>query len=268
MFMRRPLPPAHKKKFFTGMGSALFVIISIHAFTPLHARANRPRLLYWHGDGTEKKVALTFDDGPNEPYTSEILKILKDNHIRATFFLMGENVETFPEAARAIVAAGHTIGNHSYDHRNLLSRTNAQVRAEIAKTEKAIQDTTGVKTTLFRPPYGDKDTLTLQQTRNLGYVMVEWSVSAEDWRKPGPDKIVKNVMHHIQNGDIILLHDGDKWRHGSDRSQTVQALPILIAQIRQEGFEFVTIPELLKLDVPAPLQTAKTSPTPDASTKL
>jgi polysaccharide deacetylase family sporulation protein PdaB len=268
MFMRQPRPSAHRKRFVTGIGAAVFVAIFTHALTPLHAKANRPKLLYWHGDSLEKKVALTFDDGPNEPYTSEVLKILKDNNIRATFFLVGENVATYPEAARAVVAAGHAIGNHSYDHRNLLTRTNAQVRAEILKTEEIIQDATGVKTTLFRPPYGDKDTLTLQQTRKLGYIMVEWSVSAEDWRKPGPEKIVKNVMKRIHSGDIILMHDGDKWRHGSDRSQTVQALPMIIAQLRQEGYEFVTIPELLKLDVPGPVQTAKASPTPSPSAKL
>jgi len=263
-----PLPSTHKKRFLAGIGAGLFVALSIHALTPLHAKVNHPKLLYWHGDVKEKKVALTFDDGPNEPYTSEILKILKDNNILATFFLMGENVETYPEAARAIVAAGHTIGNHSYDHRDLLSRTNVQVRTEILKTEKIIQDTTGVKTTLFRPPYGDKDALTVQQTRKLGYVMVEWSVSAEDWRKPGPRAIVHHVMKNVRNGGIILMHDGDKWRHGSDRSQTVQALPIIIAQLRQQGYEFVTIPELLKLDIAGPVQTAKAISPTDSPEKL
>src|ERR1051326_5728515 len=110
----------HTKRFLGGAGLGLFVALSIHALTPLHARVNRTRLLYWHGDVTQKKIALTFDDGPNEPYTSEILKILKDNNIRATFFLVGKNVEAEPEAAREIAAAGHVIGNHSYDHHNLI----------------------------------------------------------------------------------------------------------------------------------------------------
>src|SRR5579859_5639810 len=105
------------------IGSLLSLFIWSHAFMPLSARVNRPDILYWHGDTSEKKVALTFDDGPNEPYTSQILKILQDNKVRATFFMVGKNVETYPDAARAIVQAGHAIGNHSYDHHNLVTKT-------------------------------------------------------------------------------------------------------------------------------------------------
>jgi len=245
--MRYPFRIVSKRRLVPWIGTGVFIALSINALTPLHARINRPKLLYWHGDVAEKKIALTFDDGPNEPYTSEILQILKENNIKATFFLVGKNVEAFPDAARAIVAAGHTIGNHSYDHHQLLTKTSAQVSQEILKTEKAIEDATGQKTTLFRPPYGDKNTLTVHETHKLGYVMVEWSVSAEDWRRPGPDKIIKNVVPHVRNGSIILMHDGDKLRRG-DRSQTVEALPRIIAQLRQEGYQFVTIPDLLKLE--------------------
>ena len=231
----------------TGVGVSVFFALSINAYTPLHAKINRPRIIYWHGDLAEKKIALTFDDGPNDPYTSEVLKILKDNRVQATFFLLGKNVEANPQSARDIVAAGHAIGNHSYDHRNLVTRTNAQVRDEILKGENAIERATGQKTALFRPPYGDKDALTLRQTRKLGLVMIEWSVSAEDWRRPGPDRIVHNVVREVRNGSIILMHDGDKTRRG-DRSQTVAALPRIISELRQKGYEFVTIPELLKLN--------------------
>ena len=245
------------KRFFGGAGAGLFAVLSMHALTPLHAKANHPHRLYWHGDAAEKKIALTFDDGPNEPYTSQILQILKDNHVQATFFMVGKNVETFPEAARAVAAAGHAIGNHTYDHRDLLKKTTAQIETEVVKSEKAIEAATGQRTTLFRPPYGDRNAQTVEEISQLGYVTVEWSVSAEDWRRPGSPKIVSNVMEHIHSGDIILLHDGDKWRHGSDRSQTVAALPEIITQLRQAGYQFVTIPELLKLDVAGPVQTVK-----------
>jgi len=237
-----------KGYFFNGMAILLAMAMRVDA---------KQKELYWHGDPSEKKIALTFDDGPNEPYTSEILKVLKDNNMHATFFMVGKNVERYPDIARAIAAAGHAIGNHSYDHRDLLKRTNTQIQDEILKTEKAITDATGQRTTLFRPPYGSRNALTVEEIRKLGYVVVEWSVSAEDWRKPGTDKIVKNVMAGAGNGAIILMHDGDKWRHGSDRSQTVAALPQIIAQLRAAGYEFVTIPELLKLDVAGPLQTAQ-----------
>jgi len=259
-----------KKHIVRGSTSIVLLFMMVHAFTPLHARANKNNVLYWHGNPKEKKVALTFDDGPNEPYTSQVLKVLKDQDVKATFFLVGKNVEMFPEAARAIVAAGHAIGNHSYDHHNLVTKTNEQVRDEIEKTEEIIEKTTGEKTALFRPPYGEKDTLTVEQTHKLGYVMVEWSVSAEDWRKPGSDHIIDNVVKSVRNGSIILMHDGDKWRHGSDRSQTVAALPMIISQLRQQGYEFVTVPELLKLDMPGPVQTASrtSSAASDATKKL
>jgi polysaccharide deacetylase family sporulation protein PdaB len=240
----------------------------MHALASLQAKVNKPRLLYWHGDPAVRKIALTFDDGPNEPYTAEILKILKENQVRATFFLVGKNVEADPQTARDILAAGHAIGNHSYDHRNLVTRTNAQVRQEILKTEKAIRDATGEKTTLFRPPYGEKDSLTVRQTHALGYVMIEWSVSAEDWRRPGLEHIVSNVVKSVRNGSIILMHDGDKIRRG-DRSQTVAALPLIIAELRGAGYEFVTVPELLKLDQNEPFQTAsRTPPSTDPAKKL
>src|ERR1019366_3048145 len=114
--MRRKLLIIPKKKTVTGMGVGVFLALSMHALTPLHAKVNRPRVLYWHGDAAAKKIALTFDDGPNEPYTAEILKILKENQVRATFFLLGKNVEADPQTARDILASGHVIGNHSYDH--------------------------------------------------------------------------------------------------------------------------------------------------------
>ena len=235
---------------------AFFVVLFVLAVVPLYAGVHHSRILYWHGDLKEKKIALTFDDGPNEPYTSQILQILKDSHVKATFFMVGKNVELYPDAARAVVADGHTIGNHSYDHHKLSIKTTVQVEVEILKSEKAIETVTGQKTALFRPPYGEKNANTIQETQKLGYVTVEWSVSAEDWRKPGAESIVQNVVSHVQNGAIILMHDGDKWHHGSDRSQTVAALPLIIAQLRQAGYAFVTIPELLKLDVSGPIQTA------------
>src|SRR5262249_7995992 len=161
------------------------------------------------------------DDGPNEPYTSEILKILNENHIRATFFMVGKNVEAFPETVRKVADAGHIIGNHSYDHRDLLKKSNDQVRDEILKTQEAILKVTGQKPYLFRPPYGDRNAFTVQEAQSLGYVVVEWSDSAEDWRKPGVPEIVHRVVKDARNGSIILLHDGDRAHHGSDRSQTV-----------------------------------------------
>jgi peptidoglycan-N-acetylglucosamine deacetylase len=218
-----------------------------HGKTPLSAHANLPGIIYWHGDAGEKKIALTFDDGPNEPYTSEILAVLRQERVRATFFMVGENVERYPDTAREIVREGHAIGNHSYSHSNLVFDTNKRVRSEILRTEDAIAAITGERPTLFRAPFGDKDFLTIHQARRLGYTMIQWSVTAQDWRRPGVERICRNVLRHAHPGGIVLMHDGDEGRHGSDRSQTVAALPILIRELRAQGYEFVTVPEILKL---------------------
>ncbi len=239
---------ARNNRVFKWMMVLLIMAVPFASIRSLGAKTNRPGIIYWHGDPAEHKVALTFDDGPNEPYTSEILQILKRYNVHATFFMMGENIETYPETARAIVQAGHVIGNHSYSHKDLVLDTNADVRRQIEKTDEIIQRVTGQRTHLFRPPYGHEDFLTVHQATRLGYIMVEWTVSARDWRKPGMPHIVSNVMRHVHNGSIILLHDGDKWRHGSDRSQTVDALPKLIMDLRQQGYDLVTVPEILKLN--------------------
>ena len=206
--------------------------------------------IYWHGNLDEKKIALTFDDGPSEPYTSEILKILKDNNIKATFFMVGKNVEFFPEAAKAVAEAGHAIGNHSYDHPVMVLEMNPHIRSEILKSEKAIEKATGQRPYLFRNPYGAHDALTLIQAEKLGYICIQWSVSSKDWERPGVSKIINNVVEHVHNGGIILMHDGDKLRHGGNRGQTVTALPEIIRILKSRGYEFVTVPELLELKPP------------------
>jgi peptidoglycan/xylan/chitin deacetylase (PgdA/CDA1 family) len=239
---------AHKNRYFKWMLIIAILGVPITHERILVAKTNQPGVIYWHGDLSEHKVALTFDDGPNEPYTSQILSVLKDYNVHATFFMMGENVKLYPDSARAIVRAGHAIGNHSYSHRDLVLETNSGVRQEISRTDDMIYQTTGQKPNLFRPPYGNENFLTRRQSTRTGHVMVEWNVSAQDWTKPGANQIVASVMQQVHNGSIILLHDGNKWHHGSDRSQTVAALPQLITQLRLQGYELVTVPEILKIN--------------------
>lgn len=247
--MERQTGTSSRKKILV-MGGLILALafLPTHLLNNLNAKTNKSGIIYWHGDPSENKIALTFDDGPNEPYTSQILQILRENNVRATFFLTGKNIEVFPDSARAIVRDGHAIGNHTYTHHDCILERNATVRSEILRTADLIERTTGQRTKLFRPPYGSEDFLTRHQTMKLGYIMVQWTASAVDWRKPGPQRIVYNVLHKIGPGGIILMHDGDKWRHGSDRSQTVAALPVIIRELRNRGYQFVTVPELLKLD--------------------
>lgn len=251
-----------KIKIFSLMSIFLVVGLALSQ-GDLNKKRNRPGIVYWHGDADKKLVALTFDDGPNDPYTSEILDILKKENVHATFFLVGQNVDKNPELARRISEEGHVIGNHSYTHPNMIMESDKNVRKEILKTEEAIVRATGVKPYLFRPPFGYDDPLTVRQSEKLGYVMVKWSLSARDWRKPGPTRIVSRVLRYTGNGTILLMHDGDKLRYGGDRSQTVTALPALIHELHARGFEFVTVPEMLNLDGPPAGQLAYAGKTED-----
>jgi polysaccharide deacetylase family sporulation protein PdaB len=233
-----------------GRWAGLAVLLLASTLALARSLKNRQGAIYWHGDLDEKKVALTFDDGPNEPYTSQVLKILKDNNVKATFFMVGKNVEFFPLAAKAVAEGGHVIGNHSYDHPIMVLERSRRVHDEIARAGDAILKATGQEPYLFRNPYGAHDGMTLIQAEKLGYICIQWSVSSKDWERPGVQKIINNVIKHVHNGGIILMHDGDKTLHGGDRSQTVQALSEIIRRLKEEGYEFVTVPQLLKIKPP------------------
>ena len=194
----------------------------------------------------QKVIALTFDDGPNEPYTSQVLDILDSYGIKATFFVVGKNVEYYPDVARRIVMEGHTLGNHSYTHK-VLTEFEVPDYSEVDRAQNAIYQITGVKPHLFRPPYGRKTPWQLEYVKGEGLLTVTWSDSAKDPHRPPPHLIEEQILQHAHSGRIILLHDGDGTKHGSDRSQTVAALPHIIESLKVQGFTFVTVPELLQV---------------------
>ncbi len=205
-------------------------------------------VVYWHGNPSERKIALTFDDGPNEPYTSQILNILKSYNVKATFFLIGKNVEFYPETARKIAREGHSIGNHTYSHPDLALELKFQIDEQIKAAEDVIFNATGIRTKLFRPPYGLDNPWVFREVENMGYVIIKWSVSGGNGgAEITADKIVQRVLGNVENGSIILLHDGNRLAKGTDRSQLVKALPIIIESLQRRGYQFVTIPELLNL---------------------
>jgi peptidoglycan/xylan/chitin deacetylase (PgdA/CDA1 family) len=198
-----------------------------------------------HGPEDERTVALTFDDGPNEPYTSQILDILEREQVKATFFAVGANVETYPDAARRIVADGNVIANHSYDHSRLASAVDFRY-AELERAQVAIQQATGVYPRLFRPPAGIHTPWQLKKAANAGLITVNWDAEGYDWQRPNtPERIEDKVFAGVRPGSIVLLHDGDETRHASDRSQTIEALPVIIETLKAEGYRFVTVPEML-----------------------
>ncbi|MGA2261490.1 MAG: polysaccharide deacetylase family protein [Acidobacteriota bacterium] len=194
----------------------------------------------------EKVIALTFDDGPNESYTSQILEILRDNGVRATFFLIGKNVEFFPDAAREIVKEGHAVGNHSYSHPVYLALEPSKYEGrQIDMDEQILETVTGVHCTLFRPPHGFHSPWLLHAAAKRGLTSVGWSENASDWRNVTSTEIADRIVRNARPGNIILLHDGLNLAHGVDRSRTVNALPPIIANLKAQGYRFVTVPELL-----------------------
>ena len=199
-----------------------------------------------HGNQQLPEIALTFDDGPSPGYTNTILAILERYHIHATFFMLGVWVQRYPDLARAVFADGDVIGDHTWGHPDLTKLGNDQINQQLANTRDIIQQTTGARAALFRPPYGAYTRRVLDLAAALQFSTIVWSVDPRDWSRPGTDAIMSRVLNATQNGSIILLHDG-----GGDRSQTVAALPTIIEQLQQRGFTFVTIPQLL-IHLPPP----------------
>jgi peptidoglycan/xylan/chitin deacetylase (PgdA/CDA1 family) len=190
------------------------------------------------------QMALTFDDGPNDPHTMHLLDLLARHNAKATFFLIGKYVRQRPEIARAILAAGHEIGNHTDSHPNLILVSARRLRQELADCSKALEDALGSKVTLFRPPFGGRRPNVLRTTRGMGLNPVMWSVTGFDWSAKSADQIVKKVSGKVdsrsgQQGEIVLLHDGGHLSFGTDRGFTVEATQTLLE--RYAGKEFVTV---------------------------
>lgn len=189
----------------------------------------------------KKVIALTFDDGPWPQSTTQVLDILKENNVKATFFVVGQNVKNYPDMLKRVNAEGHAIGNHTWHH--WYHFMNQQAAAyEIDHTTDLIYKTTGVKTNLFRPPGGMMHNGVAAYARNRKYAVVMWSSDSTDYSQPAVPKLINNVFRLAKPGGIVLMHDG-----GGNRSRTVQALPEIITRFRKQGYSFVTIPELLEM---------------------
>ena len=197
----------------------------------------------------EKVVALTFDDGPSPEYTPLILDALKGYGVRATFFLVGKNVEKYPDIARRIAEEGHEIGNHTYSHRDLVPSSKRRLLKEIKKTQVAIANATGMWPTLFRPPRGIYSEAVRRVIVQNGFRMILWSVSGMDWSGIPASVIARRVVKHAGPGAIILLHDSGALirSEGHSRMNTARAVPEIIERLRREGYRFVTISEMLSL---------------------
>ena len=193
-----------------------------------------------------KQLALTYDDGPNDPHTFRLLEVLAKHDVKATFFLIGRFVKQRPDIARELTRAGHVVGNHTFSHPNLLFATSEQTRTELTTCEQVLSDAVGEHSRLFRPPFGGRRPGTLRVARALGLEPVMWSVTGWDWKGKPAEYVEHKVAEQVRGGDVILLHDGSHAEFGGDRSQSVIATDHLIARYRSEGYEFVTVPQMME----------------------
>lgn len=219
--------------------------------------AFKGQIVYDAANIPEKVIALTFDDGPWENYTEQVLSILKTENIKATFFFVGVALQNHPELAKKVVADGHAVGNHTWQHlmHDMDEVTAAQ---ELGNTAKLLKDITGVSSTLMRPPGGNLTGSLVPHAQSQGYTATMWSTDSEDYMVSSP-LIVDNVLRSVKPGGIVLMHDG-----GGDRSATVEALPQIITALKKQGYRFVTMPELLAMQAKAQAE-GKLQPSPTAT---
>ncbi len=219
---------------------------------PLAKRLNTPstmptvppagaRLSYSSVSIKQPVVAMTFDDGPHPSLTPKLLDILKERNIKCTFFLIGQNVKAYPQIVRRILAEGHEIGAHTYTHCSLTSRSDAQIRSELQRSEEVLMAAANYRPQLVRPPYGAINTRIKQlMFTEFGYSTIMWSVDPQDWRRPGVSVVTSRLVNGAHPGAIMLAHD--------IHPPTIQAMPGMFDQMLAKGYQFVTVSQLMNME--------------------
>jgi len=205
-----------------------------------------PDIFFLQGPTDQKRVALTFDDGPDPRFSNGVLDVLKQYNVPATFFVLGSKAVANPEIVKRMQNEGHVIGNHTYSHPNLVQESDLEkLEREVTRTEDALKDIIGYRTKLFRPPYGFLYNELVEKLGEMNYYVIAWSVDSLDWQEEPPEVIASNVLDIIHPGAIILMHDGAE--SGGDRTNTIESLHQIIPALQEQGYEFVTVPELLNI---------------------
>ncbi len=206
---------------------------------PVSAMTYNKELPIYCVDSDEKVVALSFDAAWGNEDTVQILDILKKNDVKVTFFMTGGWVEKFPEDVKAISEAGHELGNHSENHKNMSKLSTTECKEELMKVHNKVKELTGIEMKVFRPPYGDYDDDVIKSVYDCGYYPIQWDVDSLDWKNYGVQNIVDTVVNHkaLGNGSIILMHNGAKY--------TASALQSVIDGLKAKGYKFVTMSELI-----------------------
>lgn len=218
------------------------VLVTVKANVSVSNSVNGKELPIYCVETNEPRIALSFDAAWGNEDTQKILEILKKNDVRVTFFMTGGWVESYPDDVKAILAAGHDLGNHSENHKNMSQLSDAEKKEELMTVHQKVQELTGYEMFLFRPPYGDYDNAVVNVAKDCGYFTIQWDVDSLDWKDYGVDSIIKTVTEHkhLGNGSIILCHNGAKY--------TAEALDTLINTLKEKGYTFVPISELIYRD--------------------
>ncbi len=197
------------------------------------------RLPIYCVENDKKQISISFDAAWGNEDTQQILDILKKHNVRATFFMTGGWVESYPDDVKNIASAGHDMGNHSENHKNMSQLTTQDIQLEIQKVHDKVKDLTGIEMCLFRPPYGDYDNDVITTLEEMNYYTIQWSIDSIDWKNYGRQDILDRVLNHknLTDGAIILMHNGAKY--------TASALDELISELKNKGYEFVPISELI-----------------------
>lgn len=196
-------------------------------------------IFYCHKND-QQKIALTFDDGPHPRYTRKILDVLAKYNVKATFFVIGQNIEYYPGIVEQIIAEGHEIGNHTYRHKRTKTLDSASFCDDVRRCDGMIEASCNSKARLFRPPEGYVDDKVKEIARELGYSIILWNIDTRDWEHASTDQIARCVTEKAEAGDIILMHD-----YVSGKSSTVDALEVIIPSLLSRGYRFVRVSELI-----------------------
>ncbi|CAM3357848.1 polysaccharide deacetylase family protein [Brevibacillus invocatus] len=199
--------------------------------------------IVWEVPTKSKVIALTFDDGPDPRYTTQIAELLKEYNAKATFFVVGSRVKAHPQVVRLLMEQQHELANHTYTHPDVRRISPANLREEVLATQEEIYKHTGLRPHLFRPPGGVYNESLVHVAKDAGFLVVMWSwhQDTRDWSDPGVKKITNKVLNNARNGDIVLFHD-----YGGNRKQTVDALREIMPELQKRGYQFVTVSELMK----------------------
>ena len=225
-----------KARLFLRMSLAFAVLMVFpYVTTPLDEDAITSVGMVGKEKDDMKYVALTYDDGPNPVYTEKLLQVLEEEQIHASFFMMGKQVENYPQVVKQVADKGHLIGNHTYSHVNVCQLPEEQVKEEIQKTNEVIYKSCGQSPEWFRPPFGCNREKLISE---MHMYQVFWNVDPLDWSVQNTGTIVNHVLKYVEDGDIILMHDA--------YSTTVEATKILIPKLREMGYAFVTVDELIQ----------------------